>query len=144
MTWVSTNLMRNRALGGAAALCAIMATQPALARESASGSFQISATVPLACWVNHTTQADPLTGTTGQVTEGCNSPAGYTVSVMHRPLSLVERAELIYGSHRINLSAIGTQEVHRQYGPRIQQIAYRFGTVSLETPITLSMTIQPI
>jgi hypothetical protein len=75
---------------------------------------------------------------------GCNNATGYLVSAQYRPLAQSESARLLYGDSRVELSALGTQEVHREYGPRIQQIAYRFEQVSLEAPLTLSLTIQPI
>lgn len=128
-------------LGCAAAL---LASTPALARQQASGSFQITATVPMACWVNHSIHADALGNSPGLVTEGCNSASGYLVSAQYRPLAQTERARLLYGDATVDLSALGMQEVHREYGPRIQQISYRFDQVSLETPLTLSLTIQPI
>jgi hypothetical protein len=66
------------------------------------------------------------------------------VSAQYRPLAATESARLVYGTNMVNLSSLGGQEVHREYGPRIQQIAYRFDQVSLNAPLTLSLTIQPI
>ena len=71
----------------------------------------------------------------------CN---GLLVSAQYRPLAATESARLVYGANMVDLSSLGAQEVHREYGPRIQQIAYRFDQVSLTTPLTLSLTIQPI
>lgn len=122
----------------------LLASTPALASQQATGTFQITATVPMACWVDHSIQADALGHSTGLVTEGCNNASGYMVSAQYRPLMQSESARLVYGNNMVDLSAIGGQEVHREYGPRIQQIAYRFDQVSLETPLTLSLTIQPI
>ncbi len=122
----------------------LLASSPAFARQQASGSFQVTATVPMACWVNHSVHADALGNSPGLVTEGCNSASGYMVSAHYRPLVRSESARLLYGNNTVDLSALGTQEVHREYGPRIQQIAYHFDQVSLETPLTLSLTIQPI
>ncbi|WP_144423594.1 hypothetical protein [Sphingopyxis sp. 113P3] len=129
-------------LGCASALFA--STAAAAASEQATGTFQVTATVPMACWVNHSVYADALANAPGFVTEGCNNATGYLVSAQYRPLAQSESARLLYGDSRVELSALGTQEVHREYGPRIQQIAYRFEQVSLEAPLTLSLTIQPI
>lgn len=123
---------------------ALLASTPAFANQQATGTFQIIANVPMACWVNHSVQADALGTTPGLVTEGCNNASGYMVSAFYRPLAQSETARLIYGDTLVNLSAAGTQEVHREYGPRIQRISYRFDQVALETPLTLSLTIQPI
>ena len=123
---------------------ALLASSPALASQQATGTFQVTATVPMACWVDHSIQADALGNAPGLVTEGCNNATGYSVSAQYRPLAATESARLVYGANLVDLSALGAQEVHREYGPRIQQIAYRFDQVSLATPLTLSLTIQPI
>lgn len=122
----------------------LLASTPAVAGQQATGTFQVTATVPMACWVDHSIQADALGHSPGLVTEGCNNASGYMVSAQYRPLTQTESARLFYGDNMVNLSALGGQEVHREYGPRIQQIAYRFDQVSLDTPLTLSLTIQPI
>ncbi len=126
-------------------VAALLASTPAMAAsQQATGTFQITATVPMACWVNHSVHADALGNSQGLVTEGCNNATGYMVSAQYRPLAQSESARLLYGDTTVDLSALGTQEVHREYGPRIQQIAYRFDQVSLAAPLTLSLTIQPI
>lgn len=117
---------------------------PASASEQGSGSFRITASVPMACWVDHSIAADARGTSPGLVTEGCNNASGYMVSAFYRPLAQNETARLVYGDRLIDLSAAGTQEVHREHGPRIQQIAYHFDDVSLDAPLTLSLTIQPI
>lgn len=122
----------------------LLASTPAVASQQATGTFQVTATVPMACWVDHSVQADALAHSPGLVTEGCNNASGYMVSAQYRPLAQGESARLVYGNNMVDLSALGGQEVHREYGPRIQQIAYRFDQVSLDAPLTLSLTIQPI
>lgn len=125
-------------------LAALLAPAPVLAGQQATGTFQVTATVPMACWVDHSIQADALGNAPGLVTEGCNNASGYMVSAQYRPLAATESARLVYGTNMVTLSSLGGQEVHREYGPRIQQIAYRFDQVSLNAPLTLSLTIQPI
>jgi len=125
-------------------VAALLASTPAFANQQATGTFQVTATVPMACWVDHSIQADALGNAPGLVTEGCNNASGYMVSAQYRPLAATESARLVYGTNMVNLSSLGGQEVHREYGPRIQQIAYRFDQVSLNAPLTLSLTIQPI
>ena len=127
-----------------ACVAALLASAPALASPQSTGTFQVNVTVPMACWVDHSVRADALANSQGLVTEGCNNASGYMVSALYRPLARSESARLVYGDTMVNLSSIGAQEVHREYGPRIQQIAYRFDQVSLESPLTLSLTIQPI
>lgn len=125
-------------------LGAALSSTQATANPAATGSFQVSASVPMACWVDHSTAASALGSSEGLVTEGCNSASGYVVSASYRPLAASERARLVYGNRTFDLSAIGHQEVRREHGPRIQEIAYRFDGVSLDGPLTLSLTIQPI
>lgn len=112
--------------------------------QEASGSFRVSAQVPVACWVDHSVRADAVAGTLGSVTEGCNSASGYVVSAAYRPLTNSERAQLVYGGQSFTLSDTGLHEVRREHGPRIQQIDYRFDNVALDAPLTLSLMIQPL
>lgn len=137
-----TTAIRNMAAIGCAA--AALVSAPAMAGSQAAGTFQISATVPMACWVDHAVEADAMSPADGRVTEACNSASGYVVSAMYRPLDPSEHARLIYGDRMFDLSSAGEQEVHRAHGPRIQQVVYRFDEVRLEAPLTLSLTIQPI
>ncbi len=125
-------------------LAALLSPMSVAARPQTTGTFQIRASVPMACWVDHSVAVDALGMGQGQVTEGCNNASGYIVSAMYRPLGDSESARLVYGDSMVDLSAMGLQEVHREHGPRIQQIAYRFDDVALDAPLTLSLTIQPI
>lgn len=138
---MATAIQKVMKLGCTAAL---LASAPAFASQQATGTFQVTATVPMACWVDHSIQADALGNAPGLVTEGCNNASGYMVSAQYRPLAATESARLVYGANMVDLSSLGAQEVHREHGPRIQQIAYRFDQVSLSAPLTLSLTIQPI
>jgi hypothetical protein len=138
---MATTIHNVMKLGCAAAL---LASNPALASQQATGTFQVTATVPMACWVDHSIQADAFGNAPGLVTEGCNNASGYSVSAQYRPLAATESARLVYGTNMVNLSSLGGQEVHREYGPRIQKIAYHFDQVTLNAPLTLSLTIQPI
>lgn len=131
-------------LGAHACIAIALMVTPAAASEQGSGSFQVSATVPMACWVNQNVQNDGIDSADGMVTEGCNSASGYIVSAVYRPLMGSERARLVYGSSAFDLSTMGTQEVHRSYGPSVRQIAYHVDAISLDAPLTLSLTIQPI
>lgn len=127
-----------------AGTAALLVASPAIASPQATGTFRVTASVPMACWIDHSMQADALGNVPGLVTEGCNNATGYSVSAQYRPLGASERARLVYGANLVDLSAVGANEIHREYGPRIQQIAYRFDDVILAAPLTLSLTIQPI
>src|SRR3546814_12493382 len=73
---------------------------------------------PMAFWVDHSIAADARGTSPGLVTEGCNNASGYMVSAFYRPLAQNETARLVYGDRLIDLSAAGTQEVHREHGDR--------------------------
>ena len=120
-----TTAIRKMAAIGCAA--AALVSAPAMAGSQATETFQISATVPMACWVDHASPADARGQSEGHVTEACNSASGYVVSASYRPLDQSESARLIYGARMFDLSSLGEQEVHREYGPRIQQLVYRDG-----------------
>lgn len=127
-----------------AGTAALLVASPAIASPQATGTFRVTANVPMACWIDHSMHADALGNVPGLVTEGCNNATGYSVSAQYRPLGVTERARLVYGANMVDLSAVGANEIHREYGPRIQQITYRFDDVILAAPLTLSLTIQPI
>lgn len=117
---------------------------PIAASAQNSGSFQISAQVPMACWVNHTVPAEAITGGAGSVTEGCNNSAGYAVYVDHRPLTATESVRLQYGDQTTNLAGSSVTEVSRRYGPNVQKVSYSFSHVQLREPLTLNIMIQAI
>ena len=73
-------------------VAALLASTSAFANQQATGTFQVTATVPMACWVDHSVQADALGNAPGLVTEGCNNASGYMVSAQYRPLAATESA----------------------------------------------------
>lgn len=129
-------VMRTAALG-------LVLAWPSVVSAQNSGSFQLTAQVPVACWINHAVAAEATTGAEGAVTEGCNSATGYAVFVNHRPLDTYESVRLRYGG-RFAVLGSTVQEVNREYGPRVQSMTYGFSDVHLRAPLTLNMTIQPI
>ena len=117
---------------------------PNVAAAQVSGSFRLSAQVPMACWISHDVTAEAASGAEGSVTEGCNSATGYAVFVDHRPLDTAESVRLRYGNRFANLTGSTVQEVNREHGPRVQKVTYGFSDVQLNAPLTLNMIIQPI
>lgn len=113
------------------------------ARAAGTGTFRVSLDVPMACWVSEVS-VDVVAQGAGEITEGCNSASGYVVSASHRPLEIAERARLVYGDRTFALSAAGHQVIRREFGPRVQQVAYRLAELRLNSPLTLSFTIQPL
>ncbi|WP_024353248.1 hypothetical protein [Brevundimonas naejangsanensis] len=135
---------RRALLGIAAGLAAVSAPQVAAAGPTAGGSYQLRATVPVACWVRPDTTVMAEAGRAGSVIEACNSPGGFTVSAQYRPLSDTETVRIVYGERTLNLARAGSLELRRSTMATIRTVAYRFDDVQLDEPLILSLTIQPI
>ncbi|MHC3125775.1 hypothetical protein OB03_00020 [Brevundimonas sp. GN22] len=142
---MSSVLNKRAALASFAALLGAIAV-PGLAeaKNTASQTFRITARVPVACWVRPDRTVQAGEGMTGNVVEACNNPGGYTVTAQYRPLMEGESARMIYGDRSLELSPTGGQELRRSNMATIRSVAYRFDNVSVETPLTLSLTIQPL
>lgn len=142
---MSSVLKKNAALAGLAVLMGTLALPGlAQAKNTASQTFRIKARVPVACWVRPDTTVAAIEGSTGQVVEACNNPGGYTVTAQYRPLANGETARMTYGERSLELSPNGGQELRRSNMATIRSVAYRFENVSVETPLTLYLTIQPL
>ncbi|RJT21865.1 hypothetical protein D5I55_15530 [Chakrabartia godavariana] len=128
----------------AAGLAAVAAPHVAAAGPTAGGSYQLRATVPVACWVRPDAAVMAENGGTGAVIEACNSPGGFTVSAQYRPLSDTESARIVYGDRALKLAKTGMLELRRSNMATIRTVAYRFDDVQLEQPLVLALTIQPI
>lgn len=113
-------------------------------QSQASGTYRIRARVPVACWVRPDATVLASNGGSGSVVEACNSPGGFTVSATYRTLKTSERANLFYGDRQFELSPTGGQVLRRSSMATIKRIAYRFGEVTLDEPLVLALTIQPI
>ena len=135
---------RRTFLAIAAGLTAVLAPQVASAGPTAGHSYRLRATVPVACWVRPTGTVMAETGRMGSVVEACNSPGGFTVSAQYRPLTITERARIVYGERSLDLSRTGIQELRRSSMATIRSVDYRFDEVALEQPLILALTIQPI
>lgn len=135
---------KRRTFLAAACLAAILAPQAAMAGPTGGQSYQLRATVPVACWVRPASTVLAEAGKMGSVVEACNSPGGFTVSAQYRPLSDTETAKMVYGNRSFNLAKSGTQELRRSNMATIRTVDYRFDEVELNEPLILSLTIQPI
>jgi hypothetical protein len=135
---------RRTYLALAAGLTALLAPQIAAAGPTAGHSYRLRATVPVACWVRPTGTVMAETGRSGSVVEACNSPGGFTVSAQYRPLAETEKAKIFYGDRSLSLAKNGMLELRRSNIAAIRSIDYRFDDVTLEQPLILSLTIQPI
>jgi len=108
------------------------------------GTYRLTATVPVACWVRPTGTVLAVEGMGGGVVEACNSPGGFTVSASYRPLKASENARMTYGDRIIDLARSGEQVLRRSNMATIRSVDYRFDDVQLDEPLILSLTIQPI
>lgn len=136
----SKSLVLAAAILAGSALIAPMA----VAKNTAGQTFRIRAHVPVACWVRPDRNVEAVDGFTGSVVEACNSRGGYVVNAQYRPLLAGESASMVYGERTLNLSASGGQELRRSNMATIRNVSYRFQNVSVDTPLTLSLTIQPL
>lgn len=142
---MSSVLRKNAALASFAALLGALAVPGmAEAKNTASQTFRINARVPVACWVRPDQTVRAGEGLSGNVVEACNNPGGYTVTAQYRPLMAGESARMIYGDRSLELSPTGGQELRRSNMATIRSVAYRFDSVNVEAPLTLSLTIQPL
>ncbi len=158
------NSVRAAALSIALAAGSVMVSTPAMASDvakanivittrtdagtpgqtQAGGTYRVRARVPVACWVRPEATVMAGSGAAGSVVEACNSPGGFTVSANYRPLKASESASLFYGDRQIDLARTGDQILRRSSMATIKRIAYRFGDVTLDEPLVLALTIQPI
>lgn len=142
---MSSVLTKYAAMVSVSALLGAMAMPGiAEAKNTASQTFRIKARVPVACWVRPDQTVQANEGASGNVIEACNNPGGYTVTAHYRPLLEGETANMIYGDRSLLLSPTGGHELRRSNMATIRSVAYRFDNVSIETPLTLHLTIQPL
>lgn len=120
------------------------AAAPAIAGPTAGSTYQLRATVPVACWVKPASSLLVGQGRSGEVIEACNSPGGFTVSAQYRPLSPTEKAQMFYGDRMFELDKSGGQILRRSSIATIRSVSYRFDEVDLDQPLILALTIQPI
>ena len=128
----------------AATIAAISLPTMAEAKNRAGHSFRITAKVPVSCWVRPDRTVTAAPGATGSVIEACNNPGGYTVTAAYRPLSNGESAQMIYNDRPVTLGAGGHQVLRQSSMATIKTVQYRFENVSIDEPLILNLTIQPI
>lgn len=128
----------------AAGLAGLAAT-PAAAGGTATGTFQLRATVPMACWVRPVEGAMLADeGQGGTVVEACNNPGGYTITANYRMLDTGERASMQYGERALALPASGEAVLRRSHMADINTVQYRFRDVQLQQPLVMALTISPM
>lgn len=113
-------------------------------RSEAGSNFRVRARVPVACWVRPEAMMVAGNGVAGGVYEACNNPGGYIVTANYRPLSGSEKAKLYYDERAFDLGHAGSQVLRESSIATIKRVNYRFSEVELDSPLTLSLTIQPI
>lgn len=127
-----------------ATVLGLTAPTAASSQSHSSGTYRLSARVPVACWVRPAGAVLAGPGRTGSVIEACNNPGGFTISASYRPLAATEKARLRYADRMIDLSKSGQQVLRRSSMATIRTVNYQFDEVELVEPLILSLTIQPI
>ncbi|GMM92422.1 hypothetical protein [Qipengyuania sp. MTN3-11] len=112
--------------------------------RSGAGTFNLRARVPVACWIQPAGEVQAQTDIGGSVIEACNNPGGFIVAAIYRPLVMNEAAQLVYDGTRLNLAPSGNQLLRSSSTATIRTVDYRFEEVRLESPLILSLTIQPV
>jgi hypothetical protein len=111
----------------------------------AGGTYRLVARVPVACWVR--SQDVPAAGQampSGSVVEACNSPGGFLVSASYRTLGSDEHATLRYGERVIGLPASGQTVLRQSTMAQIRTVSYAIENASLDQPLVLAFSIQPL
>jgi hypothetical protein len=138
---VVTNWFRRSFRLGLAAAMLCSSAAPALA---ASTGIEIGLTVPQACFVQTPAGITVNDGglTSGTAWEACNS-GGYIVTANYRELGQGEGAVLIYNGMAIDLPASGQVVVRVSDIATIKQIGYQLQSSHLDTPLQVSLNVQP-
>jgi hypothetical protein len=133
--------MRRIGRVGFALALVLASAAPAVA---ATTSFRIEARVPVSCIVRAETPLEVSDGgqVTGQAFEACNS-GGYQVIAQYRPLASDEAAVLQYAGQTIQLPASGQAVVHVSSMATIQQVAYQLQSTHLDSPLAISLSVEP-
>ncbi|WP_292051151.1 MULTISPECIES: hypothetical protein [unclassified Brevundimonas] len=132
-------------LAGLVAAAALMVAPGVVhAKDAGSQTFQVRARVPVSCWVRPDRDIVAGEGVSGSVIEACNNPGGYTITANYRQLGDGERAQMVYNNRPVELAKSGGQVLRRSNMATIKTVSYRFQNVTLEQPLTVFLTIQPI
>ncbi|KRA81193.1 hypothetical protein [Altererythrobacter sp. Root672] len=98
---------------------------PTVAYANSSFSFNLRATVPIYCSVQHQAAGFGVGGegsgiSLGTFREYCNAPGGYQLMVRYTPGTL-RGARIIAGSDTVVLDGSGQAVLSRSTGPRIRE-----------------------
>jgi hypothetical protein len=118
----------------------------AVPAEAASASFVVSLSVPAACFIQAPGTIAVSDGATssGDVTEACNVPGGYTVTASYRSLAADEGAVMLYDGQTISLPSDGQVIVRTSSVATVRQIAYQLTSTHLDSPLAVSLSITPV
>lgn len=114
------------------------------ASRSAGATYQLRATVPLACWVREENTVTAGALERGAVIEACNNPAGFEVSAHYRPLDSGESAHVLYDGRLVDLPDNGQATLRRTFEPQIRRMEYEVETARLDAPLVLAFSITPL
>ena len=116
---------------------------PALADDTAHGSFDVRAVVPVYCEIN--SDAIVLQGSegyqVGSVMEICNAPDGFQVAASYRELTQAEQVNLNYAGVSRRLSRSGWTPVTNRMGAKFGLRPIGVQYAALEAPLAINLTI---
>jgi len=129
---------------GAMALAGALALPAAAQAAGPTAGYNLIARVPVACWVKP--ENGPITSENGRgrVIEACNSPGGFAVHASYRTLDSDEDALFRYGDREIELPRSGSVLLRRSSIARIRSVDYGFERKTLNAPVVMVLSIQPI
>ena len=129
---------------GVLALAGALALPAAAQAAGPTAGYNLIARVPVACWVKP--ESGPVNSETGRgrVIEACNSPGGFAVHASYRALDSDEGALFRYGDRAIELPRSGSVLLRRSSIARIRSVDYSFERKTLNAPVVMVLTIQPI
>lgn len=140
---MSTKQKATLSVGMLAAVAAIALAPTSASAQQKSGTYRLTARVPVACWVRPE-QAMSSETVTGRVVEACNSPGGFVVNASYRQLQAGESARLRYADTLLDLPKTGNVTLRRSRIAQIRTVNYAFEEARLDTPVVLVLSIQPI
>ncbi|QFT76072.1 hypothetical protein [Erythrobacter sp. THAF29] len=119
------------------------AAQPAMAADKSSGSYQVSARIPVSC--NIDTRSIIAQGSasvvSGTVFEACNTNSGFQVIATHRSLGEDERVQVRYGSDFSELNQTGVSYVGQRWGARFGPVPVQIDARQVDAPIAISFSL---
>ena len=114
------------------------------AEGTASGGFQLSASVPEVCEIatESAVLTEPAGSTTVRVLEMCNAMRGFHIVASHRPLLEDELVQLDYAGQVSALDMSGLSSLAFRTGPAMREIPVHIQSEGLRSGIVISLGLM--